>query len=523
MEPESQSVCAAPHPIHVCIGAPRSGTTWLFNNLVQQPCVFLPMVKEVRYWNSRRSNEQVARTSRLARKEAQKIHNLEAQLQWLDRWERIDRDSPPSVEEYVDLMRRPDIPSVDISPAYSFMRPDMIPQLRRALPPGSKVIYFIRDPLARMLSQFKLHHYMHGHYRGLAAPSTHARFLQRGNQQKRADYKQVIQNWTGVFGKDFRFFVYDELASDPREFLRKVAAFLGLSLSDEISRQTTEKVYGTETVRILPKAGTAEKKLFAKALLPAVTRFSRAYPEIGGNWLDNLGQVLATPQPETRVIRDTAPRVDDLMRMCESLGEDCEYGFWQRDRGYEPSSLFRWTVAPVGGVLEFLQDNGKQGLFQPQNLSACVPGMVRDAAYGFGFPSDLAGPDGALPDRGSDTWCAGYEQEKARIDYLQQKFFGQMQRNPCVYILKSAGLQVQQAGELFEQLRSRHKDHKLLWVDRGQDTGVSALGDGVYYAQLPEFAADGGARAYHPSGWTRIMTEMSERPEIAALIKRMYV
>ena len=39
-------------PDFVCIGAPKSGTTWLYRNLNTHPSIWIPAVKELHYFDA---------------------------------------------------------------------------------------------------------------------------------------------------------------------------------------------------------------------------------------------------------------------------------------------------------------------------------------------------------------------------------------------------------------------------------------------------------------------------------------
>ena len=509
-------------PIHLLIGAPRSGTTWLFSNLKHQPGVFTPIAKEVRYWNGGPPRERVVQMCGPLREEALALPDAAEQAAWLDRWSLIDGRSPRDGAEYLDLMQAQGRPSMDISPIYSILPPGTISKVAACLPAGSKVGYFLREPVGRMASQMNLHYHLHGLFRGPAAASTVQAFLETGHQRRRSDYASNIENWSQVFGERFRAFIYDDLQDNPLAFLNAVAGHFGFDINQDIARETVKTVHGGSGDRA-PRPNAAMKKQIAGSILPLVERFAEKMPQPGTKWLRMAEAQAAAEVPVKDVKQDVSPRVETLMRVCESLGDNCEYGFWQRHRGYEPSSLFRWAVTPIDSLLAYLEKPAP--LFNVDNLTACSPGMVEDARFGFRFHSKLVERDeeGTLqilqdPAQFAEVYAA--ELQKWR--HLEARF-RTLLRKPGLFIVKrNKPLERGQVTSLAAQLHRRNPAHLVLWVEEGESHEIEELGGGILRAELPAFARYVRADQYHPEGWTRIMHSLLEIEPVEALMKRIH-
>lgn len=515
------------HPIHLCIGAPRTGTTWLFRELGEHPGIFRPTIKEVRYWNSRRGDREVESTIKNNEKALNSAYDREDQLAWIEKWRRIEQKSPTSIEEYLDLMSVPGRPSIDISPAYCMLSRPVIEQLRDDLPQGSRVVYFVRDPLDRLASQLKLHFHLHGKYRGIPSQEDIARFLENRAQQKRWDYEVVLTNWGSVFGKDFIAFNYDRLAKQPKEAILDLSKTLGFELDEKTDERDEESFFHTEanqnTRSWLPALGKTQKTYLARAVQPAVERLLERYPKYPRFWLEKVRKAASQTAPEAGD-RDFDIGTQRLMRMTESIGDNCEYGFWQRHHGYEPSSLFRWALTPPDSLIEFLEK--PRPLFQKDQLEPYSPGMVHDRAFGFKFHSKLVERDGTQLRLIADkhVFDEVYADEKSKIDFLRTKFFAQGRARPALYVIKeNKGLSEKQIERVQTALLRLNANHMLLWavVDPAKEAGVEQLDNCLYQGFLPYFAPYVKADAYAENGWTTLMRKLAEREEIDAITKRM--
>ena len=515
-------------PIHLCIGAPRAGTSWLSRELSEHAGIFVPKIKEVRYWISRRSDAEAAFTLGNARKMVSTSHDMAEQTRWLDDWSRIARHSQPTIEEYINLMAVSNRPSIDISPAYCFLPSADIRKLRDGLPAGSKVLYFLRDPLDRTLSQIKLHYHLHGMYRGLPSEADLAKHLSDPFQQKRWDYAGVIDRWGSVFGDDFIPLSFDEVVNDPKALTLSIADKLSFALTPEALDRSPEDFFHSDknqNAQIwIPSHNPAQMRQLAQAMLPAITEFAEQSPQPGKRWMNKLRAHAARLAPQPAAIMDVDLPIQTLMRMTESLGDNCEYGFWQRHRGYEPSSLFRWAITWVDSLLAFL-DDPKRPQFAIENLSPHSPGMVSDATFGIKFHSKLVERDayGALRILSDPSARAEiHANECAKIAHLQAKFIAQAKRQVAVYIIKNnKGLEEDKVRAVLAHLHRYNPNHHLLWVEAAGDTSLSDLGGGLLRGSLPAFAPYTTADAYSEGGWTALMTLLSKHPPIAAQIKRM--
>lgn len=517
------------YPIHLCIGAPCAGTDWLARELTRNPAIFVPAITELRYWNSRRSDAQVTRSADLALSRLQaQDPDSDLQRAWLTKWRAIAASQPPKAAEYRALMGLAQRPAIDISPALSFLDPARIPELRAALPDGSKVIYLVRNPLERMGAQYMLHHHLQGRYRGTPSQEDLAAFLANPAQLRRSDFAEIMAQWQGVFGDDFCAFSYDQLSAQPRQLIAQITQFLGLPPAPDAATRSDDSYAESDphaaVKALLPRPGPKENQQIANAIAPLAARFAHDQPDLGQRWLASIAAAQdATPPKPPNLITDVALPVQKLMRMTESLGDNCEYGFWQRHRGYEPSSLFRWAITPIDPLIDYLR--APKPLYARDTMDVHSPQMVADRGAGFCFHSKLIERDEDGKPRllnDPDAFDRIYQAELGKIEFLARKFWMMARTRPALYIVKCKdGLSADQVHALADALHALHPQHQLLWAEAGEFEGIKTLRPGLLHACLPEFARYVSADKYHPEGWTRIMAALATYGEIPKMIAQM--
>jgi hypothetical protein len=196
---------AALRPDFLIISPPKTGSTWLAANLRCHPDVFVPAAKEVRYFGPF--------------------------FDWLDLNWYLAHFAPAAGRV-----------KGEASPSYALLPGPRLRLIRRLMP-DVKVIFLMRDPVARAWSHAK-HTWR---YR-------EANFAARGDvfdatteAQWRAnfthdwplacgDYLGQLRRWLTVFPREQLYVgFYESIASDPHALLREVFAFLGIRADVDLS------------------------------------------------------------------------------------------------------------------------------------------------------------------------------------------------------------------------------------------------------------------------------------------------
>jgi hypothetical protein len=188
---------AARRPQFFVASAPKTGSTWLADNLRRHPEVFVPAEKEVKYFSS------------------------------LGRWLGLDW----YLSRFAGGEGRI---RGEASPSYASLPRERI-ELIRGLFPGLKVVFLLREPVSRAWSH-TLHTCRHGEAHFAKHPA--ARLDDPGVDWESAschewvtlsgDYLGQLRRWLAVFPRGqvlVRFF--DDLRDRPEGLFREVLAFLG--------------------------------------------------------------------------------------------------------------------------------------------------------------------------------------------------------------------------------------------------------------------------------------------------------
>lgn len=189
------------------IGAQKSGTTWLYFNLIRHPDLYLPDgVKELHYWDA----------------------NFHRGFEWYQAFFAANTAGRAAGE---------------ITPAYAILEPEKIRDVHAHFP-DLKLIYLMRNPVHRAWSGAQM---ALGRAEMTMDDASDAWFIDhfhsRGSQ-RRGDYEGCLRAWQEVYPADrFLVMLFDDIQADPRGVLKRCAAHIGVdpgffdTLSEEELRQ----------------------------------------------------------------------------------------------------------------------------------------------------------------------------------------------------------------------------------------------------------------------------------------------
>jgi hypothetical protein len=233
------------YPNFLCIGAQKSGTSWLQKNMETHPQIWLPPIKEVHYLDGGTSNplkSLFSDTKRARKGRAYLMEQIRAvpkggrlsDLKWALHYCFV----PRSDNWYRALF--PEIPGKitgEICPGYARLRNDDVARIHRLMP-ATKIIYFIRNPIDRSwsyASQYFTSPRRKGHYGSVdKVPKEELQAFFRKDSTGHSDYIGALESWGRYFGEGQMLLgFFDELASDPRALFRRALDFVGADSADE--------------------------------------------------------------------------------------------------------------------------------------------------------------------------------------------------------------------------------------------------------------------------------------------------
>ena len=294
-------------PDFLCIGAPKTGTTWLYKHLCALPEIWMPPVKELHYFDRLfplpKYGEKVAvrrglfgafpghKRRRLVRVFARGLANASlTEIRWGLRY--FGRSG--SDEWYRSLFEpgRQRI-SGEMTTDYCALPLDGVRYIRAMLP-EVRVIFLMRDPIERAWSHAKmlLPELLGKPLSGISTEEF-LDYLAHPGPLARGDYVRILQNWENVFppGQIYIDFV-ETLSSQPERFLRDVLEFVGAARRDATAGLDFEARVNPGSAD--PPAGmpAAVAEALARRYLPDLQALAGRFQAPVSGWLRHAEAIL---------------------------------------------------------------------------------------------------------------------------------------------------------------------------------------------------------------------------------------
>ena len=285
------------------IGAGRSATTWLYENLRKCASIWLPPVKELHYFDR---NIKYPSPSFLNDKHffqrmlSQKYYNksfrkrmfksigkqtLKFNIQNLF-WCLKYFSGTINDVWYLSLFpNNENVISGDITPAYQLLSVDDVRAVYNLLP-DAKIIFIIRDPVYRTWSQLRKN-------RQNSLPINEIqKILQSPDMALRNNYLDTIRNWKKYYpDNQFKLIFYDDIICAPADLLIGIFDFLSID-----TEKSDVKFNGSIKIKInssQPEEMNSEiKTLIMKNALPNLQELCGELGEHTVNWLSEAENYL---------------------------------------------------------------------------------------------------------------------------------------------------------------------------------------------------------------------------------------
>ena len=237
------------YPDFIGIGAQKAGTTWLGRNLQAHPEVWMPPIKELHYFDEkvhepRNAPLRLARRifggggpnrrwrSQVGRRTRRHLKRPLGEEFW---WDLRYYAGAPDDGWYASLFESGRGMVIgEGTPAYSTLERDAVARAHR-LAPDAKIIFMMRNPMARVWSQTAMS-FDRGKNRPVDTATEEELLLHFGDEgaRRRTDYLRTLATW-GAFYREDQIFVgfLEDVHFFPEELLRAVYGFLGVAPSFE--------------------------------------------------------------------------------------------------------------------------------------------------------------------------------------------------------------------------------------------------------------------------------------------------
>jgi hypothetical protein len=241
-------------PKILCIGAQKAGTSWLYENLRRNPMVWTPPFKELHFfdfkfveeskrwarWHVRSSVKRALKRPDVSDEQRLYLRSLMEEPILNGNW----------YKNAFALMPEGSV-GFDVTPEYCSVPGEGIAFIKKFLDNPS-IIYIIRDPLQRALSQIRMN--MHRKKRDYGDAEAWMEAAMDPVIVARGDYKTYIPRWDHVF-PNILYLPFGDIANDPNAVLRNIEHFCGLP--EGLYEAAHERVFGT--VRVEAPASVLEE------------------------------------------------------------------------------------------------------------------------------------------------------------------------------------------------------------------------------------------------------------------------
>ena len=226
------------------IGAPRCGTTWLYDRLSEHPDFQLPKVKEIHYFDRDKkyispndlSEEYVVKrllnplwTGRAVKSCLQALKNEGiSECQWLLKWHFSRYDD----NFYLSLFDGMNGVCGEITPSYMLL--DEV-DLKRiySLFPNLKTVFLMRDPIERSWSSYRKSYLQQG--QKLPDIDSIIEYLDGSNIVQRANYLDALNRYQRhALPGNMLVGFYDSIVEQPAVLLENIVTFLGGNCTENV-------------------------------------------------------------------------------------------------------------------------------------------------------------------------------------------------------------------------------------------------------------------------------------------------
>ena len=189
----------------------------------------------------------------------------------------------------------------------------------------------------------------------------------------------------------------------------------------------------------------------------------------------------------------------------ESLGENCEFGLFQRRCDVEPLGLLRFSSTFMRNLIRGIA-NGFEGLGAAEDIDPRLEGgarkeyMIHEKKFGLVYHTFVY--------EGQRSIWLMREQESARLKFLLRKFVEELQLGEKIFVYKRNSPVTEEEILPLHMVLNSYGENTLLWVlpaepDRPAGT-VEVVMPGLLKGYIDRFAPESNAHDFSFDGWLRV-------------------
>lgn len=270
----------------LCVGAQKSGTTWLARILADHPDLFLTPVKELHYFDHVRGI-----TKHLSTKKRRSRYRKYHQRMWTQpsrfaehrgQWDWYRDYMKPTVDDdwYKALFSHRGAKTFagEVTPEYAILGVEGYEHIKR-LAPHVRLLFIMRNPVTQAWSQLLHHCRSNGIDETKLAPEDFIDLLRQDRFTEISDYETTLANLVEVFPQDqILTLFYEEMHQDRAAALADVCKFIGIGF-DATEYPELSRRYNKSQSAPMPDAVRTHLQQVHRPLAQAIERRLGHIPE----------------------------------------------------------------------------------------------------------------------------------------------------------------------------------------------------------------------------------------------------
>ncbi len=211
--------------------------------------------------------------------------------------------------------------------------------------------------------------------------------------------------------------------------------------------------------------------------------------------------------PTEWAVNRTGLSIPQIAMQFESVGENCEFGLWQRRCDSEPLGLLRFSSTFMRNLIRGI-DSGFDGLGEPEDIDPRLEGgerkeyMIHEKKYGLVYHTFIY--------EGQRSIWLMREQESARLRFLRRKFMEELDGTDKIFVYKFGPAVTEEEILPLHMALNRRSETTLLWVvpaERDRPPGtVEVLMPGLLKGYIDRLAPESNAHDLSFDGWLSVCT-----------------